>query len=48
MEISLEVAVKKQSKQLKQKRKQKPFSWLVRADRRRGMAIAKLPTGCSK
>jgi len=40
--------MKKQSKQLKQKRKVKPFSWSVRTDRRKGLAIAKLPSGCGK
>jgi hypothetical protein len=40
--------MKKQAKQLKQTKKLKRISWLVRTDRRRGTAIAKLPSGSAK
>jgi CO/xanthine dehydrogenase Mo-binding subunit len=46
--VILEAAMKKQAKHLKQTKKLKRVSWLVRTDRRRGTAIAKLPSGSAK
>jgi hypothetical protein len=41
-------AMKKQDKPLKQNKKPKSSYWLVRADRRKGAVVPKLPAGCGK